>query len=97
VRRVAEEKSQTIERKQAPLLTALAVILFVTGLVTVFLGLSVYLQLFIGEKALPLNAATLLMAFWQFGPEVILTVFSGAGMVVGSLVGMKRVWLSLLG
>ncbi len=95
-RSVALQNADKIERKQAPLLVALAMFLFLSGIGAILFGLSPLLMIFTGERAMPLNTATLAMLFVQAGPESFWLMMTGAGMVFGSLIGMRRVWSSFL-
>jgi len=96
VRQVAEEQSEKIERKQAPILAILAMLLFAGGTAVILLGLSPFYMAFMGERAMPLNAATLAMILFQWGSESFWLLVTGAAMVMGSLIGMRRVWSNFL-
>ncbi|GAB4501209.1 MAG: hypothetical protein Fur0035_07500 [Anaerolineales bacterium] len=96
VREVADRNAEKIERRQAPLMVTLALLLFVGGIGVILLGLSPFWLVFTGERAMPLNGVTLLMMLFQSGPESFWLMMTGAAMVIGSLVGMRRVWSSFL-
>lgn len=96
VRETASRNVEKIERKQAPLVIALALFLFLGGIGVILLGLSPFMLVFTGERAMPVNLTTLIMLFAQTGSGSFWLMMTGAGMVFGSLIGMRRVWSNFL-
>ncbi|NCP87534.1 MAG: hypothetical protein CO094_00970 [Anaerolineae bacterium CG_4_9_14_3_um_filter_57_17] len=96
VREVAARNAVKIERKQMPLLVTLALLIFSSGIGLIVYGMSPFLMMFTGERAMPLNGATLMMALFQLGAQFFWPTITGAGMVFGSLIGMRRVWSNFL-
>lgn len=96
VREVAARNAEKIERKQAPLLVALALFLFASGIGLMVYGISPSVLVFTGEHAMPINSATLMMVLFEFSAQSFWPILTGAGMVFGSLIGMQRIWSNFL-
>ncbi len=108
VRQVQEEKRGVITRKQLPLLFAVALVIFLAGLVMI--GSSIYTissevslaQLDPTVQALEqnLDAMQRLYYFFTFileeGGKALASLILGVAMVIGSLVGMRDTWANVL-
>lgn len=104
VRDIQEQHSDDITLRQAPLLTAIALVTFIGGLALLAYGLYpliTFVKILIqqGKMDSLLRSQEFyfivdLMARTGFGPFA--AIFIGTAMVVGSQIGMRDVWASLL-
>ncbi len=103
VQRVQTESVGEITRKQFPLMIALALVIFIAGLG--LLGYSIYLiglPLIEGSLAngTPMDAANFSLYVLEVivgSRGMVLVAFvGGIGMVLGSLLGMRDIWSTLL-
>jgi hypothetical protein len=96
---VRDEHEHEITRRQSPLLALIALVTFVTGV-----GIAIYsvyfmvlvIQEYSAASVHPLEVPDILQSLaattYSSGAGLIL----GLGMVLGSLFGMKKVWMTIL-
>jgi hypothetical protein len=96
VRRVKDANHGRIGRQQAGWKAALAFFLFLSGAAFLAAAAVPFLWFFTGEKAVPFNAPNLLIVLGQGIYYVVSLSFTGLGMMVGSLIGMRQIWVDIL-
>ncbi len=107
VKKVQIDKKDVIIRKQFPLLFAVALVIFLGGLACIGYSIFVYaaeislLQSNMGSQVTNnLDAAQIFTGFIAAlihqGPTPIFVFITGIAMVLGSLVGMRDAWASVL-
>ena len=107
VKNVQIEKGDIIIKKQFPLLFAIALVIFLGGLALIGYAIFVYaaeislLQSNMGSQATNNPEATQILtgfiaALIHQGPTPIFVFITGIAMVIGSLVGMRDAWASVL-
>lgn len=98
VQRIRAENEDVIARKQSPLTLLLAILIFAGGLAAVTVGLYIILTAFVlytGDRD-PSNAIGFVVYALHYWPAASLLVLFGFGAVMGSMIGMKKVWDALL-
>jgi hypothetical protein len=107
VKRVQLEKVDVIVKKQFPLLFVLALVIFLSGMVLIGYSTFLYVEeiLFLqsspgSQGAIHMDALQILTIFivviLDKGPTPIFLLIFGIAMVLGSLVGMRDAWSSIL-
>jgi hypothetical protein len=99
VEKVRSDNSGTIARRQAPFLTAIALILFIAGA-----GMMLYegytlaetIGIFLPNGDDPMTLVGLLFVIFSSAPGTIGIFILGLAMTLGSLIGMSEVWRGLL-
>jgi hypothetical protein len=107
VKRVRVEKADVIVKKQFPLLFVIALAIFLSGLVLI--GYSTFLSVeeisFLqgsprSQGAIHMDGLQILTVFivaiLDKGPTPVLLLIFGIAMILGSLVGMRDAWSSML-
>lgn len=106
VERVRQENETAITRRQSPFLAVIAFVLFVGGVALI--GFSTYsvvesLEHYLsmadsGQSVLDaVNLPGILFYLSDSASGLLVMWFGGAAMMLGSLTGMRRVWLGILG
>jgi hypothetical protein len=96
---IQSEHENTITRRQSPLLTIIALGLFLGGLALI--GFSVYslvelLQSYSQANLFYTDMPGALLIIFEYGAGSLGMIGVGAAIVLGSLVGMRRVWVAIL-
>jgi hypothetical protein len=96
---IQSEHGNAITRRQSPLLTIIALGLFLGGLALI--GISAYslieiVQSYSQADLFYTDMPGALMMILEYGYGSLATIGLGAAIVLGSLVGMRRVWAAIL-
>lgn len=98
VQKIRVENENVIARKQSPLTILLAVMIFTGGLAVIAGGLYIILTAFALYTASrePANAIGFVAYAIHYWPAASMLILSRFGAVMGSMIGMKKVWDVLL-
>jgi hypothetical protein len=96
---VRSQHENRIMRKQSPLLTLLALMIFLGGLGLTGAGLYIVVATFVNQRPAgddPLQLIGFLFLLIQNAPQGLYVAVAGLAAVLGSLRGMQKVWEALL-
>lgn len=100
VERIRQANQSTISRRQFPLLIVMALFFFLTGFGLMIFSIVSLVQiheLYSATQQPTWNLVQTIMLLFNYGSGFIAAIVLGFGMVLGSLIGMRRAWSDILG
>lgn len=95
VAQVQHESALKIEQGRAPLLAAVTLAIFLGGVGLALYGVYPFWQVFVVQKT-PASLVNLSLITMRYGPYAFYALPTGIAMIVGSLMGLNKIWGTLL-
>ena len=92
---VQEEDGLKVEQSRAPMMAFFALAILAGGIGLILYGLYPFVQIFVVQKT-PFSLVNLSIVTLRYGPFAIYYAPTGLAMVVGSMMGLSKVWGTLL-